>query len=324
MDKLAVQNNVNQMLYPPIHPYDTRVLEVGDGHEVYVEQCGNPDGLPVVVLHGGPGGGCSPYMRRFFDPKIYRIVLFDQRGCGRSVPHASVEANTTWHLIDDIEQIRQTFGIDQWIVFGGSWGATLALAYAQSHPERALHLVLRGVFSGRKRELDWFYGGGPAQFWPEKWAAFVEPIPHEERDDVIKAYARRLFCGDEEIEQRYGLHWAKYEGGLASMNAAISGEGSPRFARCFARLENHYFQNQCFFGPETDIHANMEKIAHISGTIIQGRYDLICPPITAQEIHQAWPASKLIMVANAGHMMSEPAITQNLIDTMDGLRALAP
>ena len=193
MDKFSDQKRAVQYLYPPIDPFDQRMLDVGQGHRVYVEQCGSPKGIPVVVLHGGPGGGCSPAMRRYFDPSVYRVILFDQRGCGRSRPHASVENNTTWHLVDDIELIRRELSINDWIVFGGSWGATLALIYAQSHPDRVLNIVLRGVFLMTKAELDWFYSGGAGKFWPEVWARFASLVPQDERDDMIEAYRRRLF-----------------------------------------------------------------------------------------------------------------------------------
>ena len=211
MDRFAGQKSAVSHLYPPIEPYDQRMLDVGDGHKIYVEQCGHPQGMPVVVLHGGPGGGCSPTMRRYFDPSVYRIVLFDQRGCGRSRPHASVTANTTAHLIGDIEQIRRTWGVGRWLVFGGSWGATLALLYAQAHPERAAHLVLRGVFLMTQAELDWFYGGGAGRFWPDLWARFCEIIPEDERGDLIAAYHRRLFSGDMMLETRFARAWSSWE-----------------------------------------------------------------------------------------------------------------
>ena len=217
MDKFPSQKRAVQYLYPPIDPFDQRMLSVGEGHSVYMEQCGAEDGIPVIVLHGGPGGGCSPSMRRYFDPKVYRVVLFDQRGCGRSRPHASVSNNTTWDLVADIELIRETLGIDQFIVFGGSWGATLALVYGISHPDRVRHLVLRGVFTMTKAELDWFYGGGAGQFWPETWARFVDMIPEDERDDLIAAYHRRLFCGDLRTETRFARAWSAWENALASV-----------------------------------------------------------------------------------------------------------
>ncbi len=245
MDKAAGKTTASQFLYPQIDPFDQRMLSVGDGHRVYVEQCGNPDGVPVIVLHGGPGGGCSPAMRRYFDPTHYRIVLFDQRGCGRSRPHASVEANTTWHLVRDIERIREEFGIDRWVVFGGSWGATLALIYALTHPERAAHLVLRGVFLMTRAELDWFYGGGAGQFWPDMWARFVDPIPHDERDDLIAAYARRLFSGDHAIETRFARAWASWENTLASIMNDGPGGDSPVGIRPCLRPARESLFHEC-------------------------------------------------------------------------------
>ena len=218
MDKYPDQKRAVQYLYPPIDPFDQRMLDVGQGHRVYVEQCGNPDGVPVLVLHGGPGGGCSPAMRRYFDPKNYRVILFDQRGCGRSRPHASVTHNTTWHLIDDIELIRRELSIDEWRVFGGSWGATNALIYAESHPDRVRNLVMRGVFLMTRNQLDWFYGGGAGKFWPEVWDRFVGPIPQDERYEFIEAYRRRLFSGDISQVTRFAKSWASWVNALVSIH----------------------------------------------------------------------------------------------------------
>ncbi|MDZ4136816.1 MAG: prolyl aminopeptidase, partial [Paracoccaceae bacterium] len=251
MDHRAGQKSAAEYLYPHLDPFDQRMMDVGDGHRIYVEQCGRPDGVPVIVVHGGPGGGCSPAMRRYFDPEIYRIVLFDQRGCGRSRPHASVEANTTWHLVADMEAIRTTFGIGRFIVFGGSWGATLALIYAITHPDRVAHLVLRGVFMMTQAELRWFYGGGAGAFFPDLWAQFVEAIPAQERDDLIAAFHRRLFSGNMAEEMRVARIWANWENALATINpVGTAGEGPSDYARAFARLENHYFRNAGFL--ETD------------------------------------------------------------------------
>lgn len=227
MDKFPSQKRAAEFLYPAIEPYDRRQLETGDGHVLYVEQSGNPNGVPVIVLHGGPGGGCSPAMRRYFDPDWYRIILFDQRGCGKSRPSASVDNNTTWHLVDDIELIRNTLSIDQMIVFGGSWGATLSLIYAISHPERVLHLVLRGVFLGMQRELDWFYGGGAAQFWPAAWDRFSKIIPDHEQDDLIAAYHRRLFSGNLDQEIRFARAWSSWENALATVSSTGEGGVAP-------------------------------------------------------------------------------------------------
>ena len=290
---------------------------MGDGHSIYVEQSGNPDGLPVVVFHGGPGGGASPAMRRYFDPSIYRIILFEQRGCGRSRPHAEIENNTTWHLVADIERIREALGIEQWIVFGGSWGATLALIYAQTHPERPVALILRGGFLMTQRELDWVYGGGAGQFWPETWARFASLIPEDERGDMIAAYHKRLFSGDRDTEVKYARAWAAWENSLASMASnGMSGQPHADYARAFSRIENHYFSNGGFLDFDGQILAHMDRIAHIPGVIVQGRYDMICPPHSAHELARKWPNARLRMIQNAGHALSEPGITSELIQIM--------
>ncbi|MBO9463788.1 prolyl aminopeptidase [Tropicibacter sp. R15_0] len=318
MDKFTGQKRAVQYLYPPLDPFDQRMMEVGDGHVIYVEQSGNPDGIPVIVLHGGPGGGCSPAMRRYFDPSVYRVVLFDQRGCGKSRPHASVKNNTTWHLVADIERIRETLEIEQFIVFGGSWGATLALIYAISHPERVSHLVLRGVFLSTQAELDWFYGGGAGQFWPEPWARFRDMIPVEERGDMITAYYKRLFSGDLREEIKYAQAWSVWENALASVYSnGQGGEPPGDYARAFARLENHYFVNGGFLEEDGWILNNVDRISHIPGVIVQGRYDMICPPQRAWELAQAWPEADLRMIRNAGHALSEPGISAELVAAMD-------
>lgn len=318
MDKYPDQKRAVQFLHPPIEPFDQRMIEVGQGHKIYMEQCGNPKGVPVVVLHGGPGGGCSPAMRRYFDPKVYRVILFDQRGCGRSRPHACVENNTTWHLVEDIEKIRRLLEIDAWMIFGGSWGATLALVYAQTHPDRVRHLILRGVFLMTRAELDWFYGGGAGRFWPETWARFVSLIPEGERSNLIAAYNQRLFSGDLAEEIRYGRAWSAWENALASIHSSgLSGEGPGEYARAFARLENHYFMNNGFLEVDGQILAKMGQISHIPGVIVQGRYDMICPPVSAWKINELWSAGELRMVRNAGHAQSEPGISAELVRVMD-------
>ena len=322
MDKNPDQKRAVQYLYSPIDPFDQRVLDVGDNHHVYVEQCGNPKGIPVVVLHGGPGGGCSPAMRRYFDPDKYRIILFDQRGCGRSRPHAAVKDNTTWHLVADIERIRETLNISQWCVFGGSWGATLALIYAQTHPDRVTHLVLRGVFLMTRAELDWFYGGGAGRFWPETWARFIAPIPPEERGDLITAYHKRLFSGNLTEEMRFGRAWSAWENALASIHSSgASGESPGDYARAFARLENHYFMNAGFLEKDGQILDQVDRIAHIPGRIVQGRYDMICPPTSAWALSELWPEARLTMVRNAGHALSEPGISAELVRIMNQIAA---
>ncbi|WP_339108804.1 prolyl aminopeptidase [Thioclava sp. GXIMD4216] len=322
MDRTAGQKRQpTSYLYPPIEPFDRRMLDVGDGHQLYIEQSGNPHGVPVVVFHGGPGGGCSPAMRRFFDPAHYRIVLFDQRGCGLSKPQASVENNTTWHLVADIEAIRQVLGIERWIVFGGSWGATLALIYAETHPDHVRALVLRGVFLAMAREIDWFYGGGAGQFFPDLWKRFCEPIPEEERGDMVAAYHKRLFSGDYVTEARHARIWTMWENALASVDTdGHMGEAPADYARAFARLENHYFSNQAFLEEDGQILRDRHKIEHIPTMIVQGRMDMICPPYSAWRLAQNWPLAELQMVSASGHALSEPRITQSLVGIMDRLR----
>lgn len=323
MNKDSAQSRAVNFLYPPIEPFDWEILDMGDGHQIYVEQCGNPDGVPVVVFHGGPGGGCSPAMRRFFDPAVYRIILFDQRGCGRSRPHASVENNTTWHLVADAERIRMKLGIDKWVVFGGSWGATLSLVYAQTHPERVQRIVLRGVFLMTQGELDWFYGGGAGKFWPEPWARFTGLIPEDEHGDLIKAYHKRLFSGDRATEVRYARAWASWENALASMQSNGSGgEAPPDYAHAFSRLENHYFRNAGFLEQDGLILSRMDRIRHIPGVIVQGRYDMICPPHSAYKLAEVWPKADLRMIRNAGHALTEPGISAELRRVMDQIAAL--
>jgi len=322
MDRSASKMRAHRMLHPMVEPFDQRMLEVGDSHRLYVEQCGNPDGRPVVVLHGGPGGGCSPAMRRYFDPARWRVVLFDQRGCGRSRPHASVEANTTWHLVADIECIREALGIERWVVFGGSWGATLALLYAQTHPERACHLVLRGVFLMTQAELDWFYRGGAGLFWPEQWERFLAPIPAEERDDPIAAYHRRLFGSDEAEAARCAQSWVRWENALAAFEGGSGGESPPDYARAFARLENHYFRHAGFLDRDEQILQDLPRIAEIPTTIVQGRYDMICPPASAVRLARGLPRADLRMIPSAGHALSEPGISAELLRCMDRLASL--
>ena len=320
MDRSSGQNRAVAHLYPPIDAFDQRILDVGDGHRVYVEQCGNPNGIPVVVLHGGPGGGCSPAMRRYFDPSVYRIVLFDQRGCGRSRPHASVENNTTLHLINDIELIRTDLGIEKWIVFGGSWGATLALVYAETHPVRVKHLVLRGVFMMTQAELKWFYGGGASAFFPDEWDHFAGLLPADEQNDIIGNYAKRLFSDNEDIQIRYARAWTEWESALAALEQSPNrGTVPASYALAFAKIENHYFRNAGFLREDDQIIKDIHKIENIPGSIVQGRYDMICPPRTAFRLHDNWPAARLITIPAAGHSLSEPGITSALVTIMDEL-----
>ena len=305
-------------LYPPREPFMTERMEMTGGHRLYVEQSGNPKGIPVVVLHGGPGGGCSASMRRYFDPDKYRIILFDQRGCGRSTPFASVENNTTWDLVSDIERIRERLGIDKWVVFGGSWGATLALVYGQTHPERARALVLRGVFTLTRSELDWFYAGGAGQFWPEAWALFIGIIPAEERHNLIAAYNTRLFGDDERAADQAARIWTGWENTLATLvsDGKIRGAGE-RHAKAFSRIENHYFTHQGWLDSDRHILDKMPQLHGIKGYIVQGRYDMVCPPHTAHGVHKAWPESELRMVNLAGHAMSETGVAAELVAVMN-------
>lgn len=320
MDRLAGQIGASDgRLYRSTEPYERRIVDTGDGHRLYVEECGNAEGRPVIVLHGGPGGGCSPYMRRFFDPEHYRIVLFDQRGCGRSRPAASVEGNTTADLVRDIEQIRSVLGIETALLFGGSWGATLALAYAQAHPEHVAGLILRGVFLGRQTELDWFYGGGAGRFFPDLWARFCDPIPEPERDNMIAAYHRRLFSDDLGQQGRFAMPWLMWENALAGLQNSATGHAPPEYARAFARLENHYFANKCFMD-ESQLLRDRHRIEHLPAVIVQGRYDMVCPPLSAYELAQGWEKCDLRLVPASGHALSEPRISAELVRVMDAIR----
>ena len=304
-------------LYPEIEPYRTERLPVGDGHTLYLEECGNADGLPVVFLHGGPGAGLSPYHRRFFDPARWRVVLFDQRGAGKSEPFASLEANTTQDLVADIERIREHLGIQRWLVFGGSWGSTLALAYAEAHPGRVAGLVLRGIFLARDEELRWFneMDGGARCIFPERWARFRDFIPEAERDDMIEAYWRRLDSADEAVRLAAARAWSAYEGGSTTLVHDPDAPGDfdePHKAVSLARLEAHYFRNGMFLGPG-QLLRDIDRIRHIPGVIVHGRYDIICPVKTAFDLHQSWPEVEFHIVL-AGHSASDPAIVDKLVE----------
>lgn len=308
-----------RMPYPPIEPYDRGHLETGDGHTLYWELCGNPDGIPVVFLHGGPGGGCSPMQRRLFDPARYRVLLFDQRGCGRSAPHADLRNNTTWHLVEDIERLRRLIGVACWQVFGGSWGSTLALAYAQTHPERVTALVLRGIFTLRRAELQWYYQEGASWLFPDKWEAFLAPIPPDERGDLIAAYRRRLTSDDPAIRTQAAIAWSLWEGETLTLRPApaLSAQhADPDYALAFARIENHYFVHGGWL-EEGQLIRDVDRIRHIPAVIVQGRYDLATPVRTAWDLHRAWPEAAFHLVDDAGHAVSEPGILDALLDATD-------
>lgn len=322
MDRTTSQRHAVDFLFPPIQPFDQRMLPTADGHLIYVEQSGRPDAPAVIVVHGGPGGGTSPAMRRFFDPDKWRIILFDQRGAGLSRPLASVEANTTWHLVEDMELIRRSLGIENWALFGGSWGATLSLAYAISHPERVQHLFLRGVFLMERSELDWFYGGGAARFFPDLWARFTRAIPPDEQSDLITAYHRRLFCGNYSQEVHFARIWEAWENSLASIwSNAPPPEGRAEYSRTFARIENHYFKHGGFFETDGWLMANRHRIEHLPATIVQGRYDMICPPDAAYRLAEGWGRAELHLVGLAGHALSEPAIAEALVRATNQIAA---
>jgi proline iminopeptidase len=306
-------------LYPPLEPYESGWIEVGDGHAVYWELSGNPQGKPAVFLHGGPGGGCSSIHRQFFDPDRYRLLLFDQRGCGRSRPYACLDANTTWHLVADIERLRTLHGIERWLVFGGSWGSALALAYAQTHPERVSELVLRGIFTLRRAELLWYYQEGASWLFPDKWERFLAPIPPEEREDLMGAYRRRLVDRDPAVQVEAARAWSLWEGETITLlpNHGYSAQfGDPHYALAFARIENHYFLHGGFF-EEGQLLRDAPKLAGIPGVIVQGRYDVATPAATAWELHKAWPASRLVLVPDAGHAGTEPGIQHHLVEATD-------
>jgi len=312
-------------LYPPIEPYATGHLPVSSLHTLWYEESGNPEGVPVVFLHGGPGGGTSPNMRRFFDPAHYRIVLFDQRGCGRSTPRAELAENTTWHLVEDIERLRVHLGIERWFVFGGSWGSTLALAYAERHPERVRGLVLRGIFLLRRFELEWFYQSGASLVFPDLWEDFLAPIPEVERGDLISAYHRRLTCDDPAVRLEAARAWAKWEARTSFLRGNadyVASFDDDAHALEFARIESHYFVHGGFLKTEDQLLRDAHRLAGIPGVIVHGRYDLVCPLRSAWDLKRAWPAADLRIVPDAGHSAFEPGNTAALVEAMDAFRAL--
>lgn len=304
-------------LHPEIDHRTTHTLEVPGGHTLVVHEAGNPAGKPAVVLHGGPGGGSSPRHYRFFDPEVYRIVIFDQRGCGGSTPYASVEHNTTWDLVADIEAIRELLGIERWLVFGGSWGSTLALAYSQTHPDRVTELVLRGIFMLRPSELAFFYQDGASHVFPDAWEGFVAPIPPAERGDLIGAYHRRLFGEDREDLLRCAAAWSEWERATCMLDPDEAGAEPPEQYEAFARIENHYFVNGGFFDSPTQLLDGVDRIRHIPAAIVQGRYDVVCPMRSAWDLHRAWPEAELIVNTRAGHSMFDPDNAAALVGVCD-------
>jgi proline iminopeptidase len=321
---MSTVKSVNEeLLYPPIEPYEQGRLRVSPLHELYFEQSGNPKGKPVVFLHGGPGGGSDAKQRRFFDPSVYRIVLFDQRGCGQSTPHACLEENTTWDLVADIERLREHLEIERWQVFGGSWGSTLALAYAQTHPERVTELIVRGIFLLRQQEIDWFYQRGCSAIFADAWEYFLAPIPEQERSDLVRAYHKRLTSDDPAIRIEAAKAWSIWEGSTSRLypDPDLMGRfGADHFAEAFARIECHYFVNRGFFARETLLIDNAHKLKDIPGVIVQGRYDVVCPMESAWALHKAWPQAKLVIVPDAGHSMHEPGNTRALVDATNRYR----
>ena len=307
-------------LYPPIEPYESGHLDVGDGHRLYWELCGNPEGKPAVFLHGGPGGGSSPDHRRQFDPERYNVLVFDQRGCGKSTPYASLEANTTAHLVADIERLREMAGIDQWLVFGGSWGSTLSLAYAQAHPERVTELVLRGIFLFDQYEIDWLYKeGGASAVYPDKWDEFVALIPQDEQDDLVEAYRRRLTSADPDEQLRAAQAWSAWEGSTVTLlpsKETIEHFTSPEIAIAIARIENHYMARGGWL-EEGELLRGAGKLRGIPGVIVQGRHDTCTPPRAAWALKKAWPEVDLQIIPDGGHLYNEPGILDGLIRATD-------
>ena len=307
-------------LYPPIEPYNTGRLQVSPVHELYFEETGNPSGKPVIFLHGGPGGGSDPKQRRFFHPEKYRIVNFDQRGCGKSTPYASLEANTTWDLVADIEKIREHLGIERWQVFGGSWGSTLALAYSETHPDRVTELVLRGIFLLRKQEIDWFYQRGASVLYPDAWEPYLAHIPEAERGDLLSAYYRRLTSDDPAVRLAAAKIWSGWEGATSKLlpDPAFAGHyEEDEFALAFARIEAHYFFNKGFFETDDQLLRNASRIRHIPGVIVQGRYDVVCPMESAWALHRAWPEADLIITPDSGHSAFDPPNSRALVAATD-------
>ena len=306
-------------LYPHLEPFEVNFLEIDD-HKIYYEESGNPNGKPAIFVHGGPGGGGSTEVRRFFNPELYKIIVFDQRGCGRSKPHASLKDNTTWYLVSDMERIREKLGIEQWLVFGGSWGSTLSLAYAQAHPTRVSELVLRGIFMLRKKELDWFYQEGASKIFPEPWQEFLQPIEDDKRDNLMDAYREIFYGDDQEKKLKAAVAWSKWEAATSSLlisKSRVDEFQNPEFALAFAMIENHYFVNKGFFEDENQLLKNLDAIRHIPAVIVQGRYDIVCPMESAWELASKWPEAEFIVTPNSGHSAFEKENIAALVDATD-------
>ncbi|HEY0590944.1 MAG TPA: prolyl aminopeptidase [Thermoanaerobaculia bacterium] len=307
-------------LYPEIEPFDSGFLQVSPLHTIYFEQVGNPKGKKVVFFHGGPGGGLDLDYRRYFDPAVWHVTLFDQRGCGKSTPFAELRENTTWDLVADTERLREHLGIDRWVVFGGSWGSTLALAYAETHPDRCLGLILRGIFLLRRKELIWFYQEGANAIFPDAWEKYLEPIPPVERCDLMGAYYRRLTSPDASVRAEAAKAWTIWEASTSKLfpdPKLIEEMGSESFADAFARIESHYFVHGAWLRTETQLLDDVSKISHLPGVIVQGRYDVVCPAMSAWALHNAWPGAKLVLVPDAGHSMKEKGILSALVEATD-------
>ncbi|MEC4986456.1 MAG: prolyl aminopeptidase [Oscillatoria sp. PMC 1068.18] len=307
-------------LYPPIEPYNQGKLPVSDLHTLHFEESGNPEGKPVIFLHGGPGGGIDPLYRQYFNPEKWRIIIFDQRGCGQSTPHAELRENTTWDLVSDIEKLREHLNIDKWVVFGGSWGSTLSLAYSQSYRDRVSGLILRGIFMLRKKELHWFYQQGASNIFPDAWAEYLKPIPPEERHDLLTAYYQKLTSENQQTRLQAARAWSIWEASTSKLLQAkeiLEKFGESKFADAFARIECHYFVNGGFLKTENQLIENIDRIRHIPAVIVQGRYDIVCPMITAWELHQAWQEAEFIIAPEAGHSMTEPGIRTALLNATD-------
>ncbi|MBX7219059.1 MAG: prolyl aminopeptidase [Blastocatellia bacterium] len=312
-------------LYPPIEPYNQGMLPVTDGHTLYYEESGNPNGKPIVFLHGGPGSGTSPKQRQFFDPEAYRIILFDQRGSGKSTPHASLEHNTTWDLVADIERLREHLGIDRWVVFGGSWGSTLALAYGQTHPDRTKALVLRGIFMCRDSEINWFYQSGIDQIFADAWEDFIAVVPEDKRNQMVTTYYDLLRSEDEDLRLRAAQAWSTFEATCCTLlpdPANVTSFAEAHHALSIARIECHYFINKAFFDTDDHLLRNVDKIRHIPAVIVQGRYDVVCPMTSAWALHKAWPEADFRLVPDAGHLAFEPGIASELVAACDRFREL--